>query len=135
MNTEQRAALEASIDHWKRMYRDPVGCEKREEWPGPINCACCLLWNKRGNRCEGCPVKEATGKPYCYGIAHADAMVSWEEFHYGEDAAEKVRPSLWLARLCYWREDAATVGKQLEAILRGDFEEHQCPPGGKKSWW
>lgn len=88
MKTE--VALELSIEHWKE--------NERAETPYDVDmsvggCAlCCLFFD---GFCEGCPVKNATGKPLCrdtpYRRAH-EAHQAWINFNHrnNKDTAIKV---------------------------------------------
>jgi len=54
-----RDRLEASIQYWEKILlgKVPIG--------GPAACALCIEYNKTGMYCDGCPVKEATGRAFC----------------------------------------------------------------------
>ena len=60
-------AIDASILKWKNIY---IGKTADHSYR---NCSLCTLYNKfictktsaYNTQCEGCPIKEQTGKPYC----------------------------------------------------------------------
>jgi hypothetical protein len=58
MNARTSKALKGSINKWIRIARDT-----RAEDRGPANCRLCEEFYDNG--CEGCPVSEKTGRPYC----------------------------------------------------------------------
>lgn len=63
-----KTPLEESIEHWERLVS---GKRLPNETIGRIYCALCeaYYWSKSGI-CEGCPVKEKTGQPYCFNTPY-----------------------------------------------------------------
>jgi hypothetical protein len=65
MNAETLEALRGSIAKWQRIAAG-TGVNR-----GPIDCPLCLphcpSFQDTPVECEGCPVKQATGKPNCLG--------------------------------------------------------------------
>jgi hypothetical protein len=66
VDRKTRTALDKSIKHWERI-RDGV-----DKCIGSDYCALCelfLYWDgfNHPGQCEGCPVREDTGRQYCYG--------------------------------------------------------------------
>lgn len=81
MTKETLEALDASIDHWKRMRKD----RRCGERPVGTDCALCRLFNHfavKPTRCRGCPVYESTGYTLCFGTPYVDADIM---FHTGTD--------------------------------------------------
>lgn len=68
---ETAAALEESIEHW---FRLSTGKARPGERCTSGDCALCRLFLK--NNCEGCPVMEATGEPYCVGTPYGRAATA-----------------------------------------------------------
>ena len=62
MTDETRKALEGSIAKWQAIV-DGTG-----ENQGPQNCPLC--WMFRDDECRGCPVRERSGRHYCYGTPY-----------------------------------------------------------------
>lgn len=77
MDEATREALEGSIKKWESIVAG-TGTDRGSE-----NCPLCQKYNRRQNRCGGCPVSEATGLSHCGGTPYDD----WEEFcdEYGYD--------------------------------------------------
>lgn len=75
-------ALDSSIDHWKRMRdgKRRKTCSLRSfiddglEWPCAPDCALCRNFSLKNNSCNGCPIKEKTGKDDCDGTPYMDAL-------------------------------------------------------------
>lgn len=65
MNEETKNALEGSIAKWKAIE------EGHGEDHGLENCPLCKLFHT-GEVCDGCPVKEETGKDFCEGTPYED---------------------------------------------------------------
>ncbi len=65
------AALEESIEHWKRMRDAETVEELGEEDPYGDHCALCVTHRPRS--CRGCPVFLRTGKIECFGSPWRDA--------------------------------------------------------------
>lgn len=56
------AALENSIEHWTRLS---LGTRNEGEGINHQDCALCRRFYNKTNECAGCPVKAASGAPYC----------------------------------------------------------------------
>lgn len=69
MDKRTKTALEASIEHWERMYEDPIGARENGEVGGSASCALCQEFTY----CNGCPVNAHTGGTACYSTPYADA--------------------------------------------------------------
>jgi len=61
MNKKQKAlkALDMSIDHWKKVVRDP------RTLVGPYHCELCLHFNHGHSPCMDCPVRVLTRRSTC----------------------------------------------------------------------
>src|SRR3990167_1035253 len=82
-------ALERSIRHHKRLLACKTPAEVDIEGTTCNECALCQLFYR--NNCEGCPVKEESGMPYCDATPfeeEIDALVMWE---YGTGTRDKFR--------------------------------------------
>ncbi len=74
MTEQALIALHASIKHWKDVVAGSSTCI------GPYDCALCGLFNTvhkhidapQSQRCNGCPVKDKTGKDFCLGSPYPD---------------------------------------------------------------
>lgn len=64
MNYKTLKALRGSIKKWEGI----VAGTKEDQ--GPSNCPLCTMFYWQDNDCQGCPVMERTGKPYCAGTPH-----------------------------------------------------------------
>mgnify|MGYP001487033241 CR=1 FL=1 len=92
MTEQALTALKGSIEHWRRLY---TGKRLRDEWIGPLSCALCRQFNALSfpkqngpeSGCDGCPVKERTGKDYCVDTPYA-ACDKYLADHSGTDADE-----------------------------------------------
>jgi hypothetical protein len=76
MTPEAKQALEKSIEHWERLAANR---RLPGEKVGRDHCNLCILYNYSGSDCEGCPVKEKTGREGCMRtpydkIAHLNMM-------------------------------------------------------------
>lgn len=77
-------ALEASIKHWQELTEVTAYNQVNI---GPDDCALCQLFNihddmDEDQNCIGCPVRDVTGKRYCYGSPYLrvyNAKTSWWE--------------------------------------------------------
>lgn len=82
-------AIEAhakSVEHWERLAS---GKRKPGESIGPDYCALCALFWKPAARhvnCDGCPVKETTGRGGCLKTPYGEAEKAEE--HAGLDSPE-----------------------------------------------
>lgn len=72
-------ALDESIAHWERLA---TGNREEGENPSASHCALC----RNHNRCEGCPVNEATGNHGCSLTPYFDANFACLE--HGLDSPE-----------------------------------------------
>ena len=70
MKTETLKALKDSIAHWTRMA---TGKSKLGEIPGPDHCALCVLFNRKPNYCNGCPVAAKTKAASCTWTPYGEA--------------------------------------------------------------
>jgi len=72
---QQLEALEHSInEHWIPMRDDP-NCDHE---PAPRQCKCCQLWYwEQVFLCEGCPIKEYTGRICCRDTPYPTAFKAW----------------------------------------------------------
>lgn len=61
MNVRTLIALRGSIEKWEKIV-DGSGTDE-----GTRNCPLCVEFNTEDNKCEGCPVKESTGRGFCSG--------------------------------------------------------------------
>lgn len=67
MNKRTLKALQDSIKKWEMIRAGELEDE------GCLNCPLCTLFHSntgRDTHCEGCPVKEKSGKPYCFGTPY-----------------------------------------------------------------
>lgn len=86
MNTKTLRALRSSIAHHKRLLAG-----KRGEKLGPKYCALCkgFIGKPMTDHCEGCPVKEKTGVPFCEHTPY-DSLV-WAEFALEQSISESAQ--------------------------------------------
>jgi hypothetical protein len=72
---ERRRALEGSIRKWERIVAG-TGSDL-----GSDNCPLCQLYlrRKQSAPCDGCPVMERTGKPFCAGSPYETWSSAEEE--------------------------------------------------------
>lgn len=66
MNQATLTALRGSIRKWEKIV-DGSGADK-----GSKNCPLCQLYNTGSSECEGCPVRDATGLPFCIGSPYVE---------------------------------------------------------------
>ena len=76
MKLETLEALRGSISKWQRIAAGQ-GVDR-----GPLDCPLCHLFNPplsdadaTPRKCDGCPVKQATGRSYCQGSPY---WIFWE---------------------------------------------------------
>lgn len=85
MDDETRAALDASIEHWR--LDNERALTPDDARIGPNHCALCeLFWDQE---CDGCPVRERTGKPHCEDSPYDEidfALARWRD---AEDAMHR----------------------------------------------
>lgn len=78
MNPATLTALRGSIRKWEKIV-DGSGADE-----GSKNCPLCQLYNTggttSGSECEGCPVLDATGLPFCIGTPYVE---NWATLHGG----------------------------------------------------
>lgn len=57
------------LRHWRRMSEQGLEVKDR---PIAVNCVFChmFLWPESGQPCEGCPIRDVTGKRYCAGTPY-----------------------------------------------------------------
>lgn len=98
MDEKTRAALEASIQHWRENVNaaSPDGVSVHGK-----DCALCRVFLDSGN-CAGCPVRRASGKKLCRGtpyVAAVSARAKWAAaFWRGDHAASlDARRKQWRA--------------------------------------
>jgi hypothetical protein len=92
---ETRTALEDSILHWE----ENAACTNAEEGCiGSTNCALCTLFIYQG--CNGCPVRNHTGKVLCEETPYFDAAQAllMEEMGLFRDASQDMVDLLTLLR-------------------------------------
>lgn len=90
MTEQAKKALKESIEHWRRVA---AGTMKPGESVGAQHCALCKEFNhgsKPYNYCDGCPVKDRTGKQGCVGSP-------FEPFEENLDWMDESEFSRWLA--------------------------------------
>lgn len=95
MSSETAAALEASIDHWKRLRGDPFsGGDTKGR-----SCALCSLFAfgvSLDSMCSGCPVVERTGFRRCQGSPWVDANRAFENvLNRYADGTPEGRRKIW----------------------------------------
>ncbi len=77
-------ALKLSIAHWKRLEAVKTPEEAEKEGHDGDDCALCgIFFNGEaewGEQCNGCPVKQKTGKDGCNGTAYYSARRSLSDF-------------------------------------------------------
>jgi hypothetical protein len=95
MSKKAQVALEGSIEKWYIIIT-ASGVDR-----GPDNCPLCAEFRVVVSRvsCNGCPVKQATGRHGCNGTPHvhfndADMDASGTIFEYGELSQEKLEYAL-----------------------------------------
>lgn len=84
-------ALKASIAHWRRLA---TGKRRLFERPAAEDCALCAKfcrqlvnqWGRISGTCDGCPVKNRTGRNTCLGTPYKAARNKW--LIYGADSPE-----------------------------------------------
>lgn len=87
MIPEALTALQASIEHWKRLA-ESVPNETAGETPCSDDCDLCRqfnepepeFWCERHNKCIGCPVSERTGSALCVDTPYVRAAIAWSDF-------------------------------------------------------
>jgi len=103
MTKKTLKALQASIEHWKRM-RTNANCG---EEPYGDDCPLCELFIiDEDHHCTGCPIYKKTGKDECQNTPWRDAERAWVNFA----DYDKVT-------VAQWRRAAAKMIKFLEALL------------------
>lgn len=65
MTLQAYKALLKSIEHWEENVAHPHAMKL-----GPTHCPLCREFRKARHDCDGCPVKERTGKPFCRGTPY-----------------------------------------------------------------
>ena len=83
MHNRTLAALNDSIEHWKRLE---TGTASETEGVGAKNCALCKLFRSGPAYCVGCPVMRSTGQSDCDGSPYPMADDAYRE--YGKDSPE-----------------------------------------------
>lgn len=77
MDAKTLEALRGSIAKWEGI----VAGEEVDD--GGDNCPLCQIFNastdRRDPACNGCPVRERTGMPFCSGSPYADAVDAEED--------------------------------------------------------
>lgn len=84
MNETTRAALEASIAHWKE---NAAATDRDEVRTGVGSCALCRIhWT---DNCDGCPVAVRTDQSLCRGTPWEAAKAAWDRWMFADsdDAA------------------------------------------------
>lgn len=85
MDRETYEALTASVAKWRKNAAGPAD----EGLIGVEDCPlCALFWGDFENRCEGCPVREATQQPACSGTPYSDAATALLDFDKGDVTAQ-----------------------------------------------
>jgi len=64
MNDKQIEKIKESIDCWEKI------ADGKEQKHGADDCPCCIEWFE--SDCEGCPIKESTGKYLCSGTPYIE---------------------------------------------------------------
>lgn len=93
---ENIEALKKSMAHWRRL-RDLK--QKKNEYVGCDWCACCELDNMRNKanpddfpyNCDGCPIRDFTGKDACVGTPYPDAAAAWDSSREAGDVTSTER--------------------------------------------
>ena len=76
MDERTRAALEASIQHWRENLAAETPEEADTSYP---SCALCGEF-RRLSGCDGCPVKTHSGRDFCGGTPYREAycaLMNW----------------------------------------------------------
>jgi hypothetical protein len=97
------SAKAETIEHWERMWRDPVGCMERCEGPYAQSCPFCQKYPG----CEGCPV----GSDSCKDTPFYSAREAWRRLLQGGWL-----PHEWLNCLHEWRVAARREIEFLEIL-------------------
>lgn len=83
MDNRTLTALEESIAKWER---NAVAEKPFEYLTSAYNCPLCKIFNlknpQNGTNCEGCPVSESTGRPYCVGTPYYVANTASDAWYY-----------------------------------------------------
>lgn len=98
--------LFASITVWK----EKVGLAKHRRYGsitiGQYGCPLCAIYNNsfiRSRNCEGCPIKETTGKPGCNGTPYVKVRLFYKRYHHSletetflneKEKKKHIRPSM-----------------------------------------
>lgn len=74
------------VRHWQRMLKLTVGnILTWKEAPTPGNCAMCVLYfAEPSRRCDGCPIKQFTGKGYCFDTPYTEAEQRYKDIYNGD---------------------------------------------------
>jgi hypothetical protein len=77
MDKDTETALRESIEHWKRVVKNPLG-----EETGIRACALCLMFfvNPKDYSCKGCPVHRVTRRPGCGGTPYQDFVNAKDDY-------------------------------------------------------
>lgn len=88
MTPETAAALEASIRHWKENLK-----EATEGFSGDVDTSrrsCALCDRFFDFACEGCPIRERTGQPFCLGTPYPLACEKLDRLDRGPYSLEEL---------------------------------------------
>lgn len=95
MNQQTLDAIDASITHWEEVANTT---HPSKVFIGGNDCPLCVLffqWDKPDDyACQGCPIKEATEQPNCYGSPYyevAKALIKWRSDPTNPQLAEAFR--------------------------------------------
>jgi hypothetical protein len=103
MTRKTLKALQASIEHWKRMRTD-IDCG---EQPYDNDCPLCKLFIvDESHHCTDCPVYKKTGVNECQSTPWRDAEQAWMNFSIDDKAT-----------VAQWRRAAMKMIKFLESLL------------------
>lgn len=85
MDDETRAALDASIEHWR--LDNEKALTTYDVRVGSGHCALCeLFWDRS---CNGCPVRERTGKKHCEDSPYDEIGLALARWSNAEDSTRR----------------------------------------------
>ena len=86
MTPEALTALQASIEHWKRLA-DSVPSEDAAEQPYSGDCPLCQAFaSEPVEGCNNCPIRLKTGRHACMGTPYWRAEGAWVGYRRGNTA-------------------------------------------------
>ena len=125
-------AIEDSIEHWKRIRRDPIGTAKSES-PTASHCALCKLLR---TTCLRCPLARVFGSQLSPAVSYAicdshhtpwsQAYLAWHRITTTIEGHRFPAPDWNLDDMVEWRKSSALVLNALTEALRktklGEFD-------------